>query len=62
MIKLDVEEYCHNCPYFESVNVGGVESYWTDDEEQIYLYGDITVQCKNKDKCLHVARFVENKK
>ena len=62
MIKLDVEEYCHNCPYFEAINVGGVESYWTDDGEQIYLYGDIIVQCKNKDKCQHVARFVENKK
>ena len=20
MIKLDVEEYCHNCPYFEATN------------------------------------------
>ena len=31
-------------------------------KRKIYIYGDITVQCKDKDKCQHVARFVENKK
>ena len=56
MIKLDVEEYCHNCPFFEATNC------YAGEEEKIYIYGDITVQCKNKDKCQHVARFVENKK
>lgn len=62
MIKLDVEEYCHNCPYFEAINVGEVTTYYAGEEEKIYIYRDITVQCKDKDKCQHVARFVENKK
>ena len=62
MIKLDVEEYCHDCPYFKAVNEGGVETYYAVEEEKIYIYGDIFVQCEDKAKCRHAARFVENKK
>ena len=62
MIKLDVEEYCHDCPFFEAVNAGGIETYYAGEEEKNYIYGDIIVQCKNKAKCQHAARFVENKK
>lgn len=62
MIKLDVEEYCHNCPLFEPVCVGGVETYYAGEEEKTYIYGDIFVQCENKAECQHAARFVENKK
>ena len=62
MIKLDVEEYCHDCPFFEAVTVGEVGTYYAGQEKKIYIYGDIIVQCENKDKCQHSARFVENKK
>ena len=34
MIKLDVEEYCHNCPYFEATNC------YAGEEGKIYIYGD----------------------
>lgn len=62
MIKLDVEEYCHDCPYFEAVNVSRIETYYAGEEEKFYVYGDIIIQCENKAKCQHAERFVENKK
>lgn len=32
MIKFDVEEYCHNCPYFEATNC-----YAGEEEKNLYL-------------------------
>ena len=55
MIKLDVAEYCANCPYFspESESV----TLHTPSDEIITT----TVQCKNKEKCNLICEYLSNK-
>lgn len=45
MIKLDIQDYCHNCPDFEPEKVA-IRSLLG-----IYMY----VQCVNKGRCLAIA-------
>ncbi len=52
MIKLDVQEYCHKCPYFDAVMVAG---YCDKDigagQKEMAPSGDILVKCKNWVQC-----------
>lgn len=54
MIKLDVKEYCQNCPGFvpetdsERVNVNG----------NMLVYAT-TVYCKYQARCANIARYLE---
>lgn len=48
MIKLEIEDYCNDCPYFSS------------DEKTIYANDSVytAIQCKDRDKCLRIANHI----
>lgn len=45
MIKLDIQDYCHNCPDFEPEKVV-IKTF-----SEVYTF----VQCENKGRCLAIA-------
>lgn len=49
MIKLDIQEYCHNCPSFEP------EKVMVRNPFEIYTF----VQCENKGKCMVIAARIK---
>lgn len=52
MIKLDVQEYCHECPYFDAVMVPGYcnKAIGAGVKEMVPS-GDILVRCKSCHMC-----------
>lgn len=48
MIKLDIQEYCHNCPSFEP------EKVMVRNPFEIYTF----VQCENRGKCGAIAEHI----
>ena len=52
MIKLDVQEYCHECPYFEAVMVPGYcnKAIGAGVKEMVPS-GDVLVKCKRWHMC-----------
>ena len=59
MIKLLVEEYCHECPEFYPEKVGGEAFYG--DNELIYM-SDTIVRCDNYKKCGIIKKHQEKQK
>lgn len=51
MIKLDVQEYCHECPFFEAKVKGGANKLVSTTGEHILFPGDTTITCKSADRC-----------
>lgn len=49
MIKLDIQEYCHNCPDFEPEKV------------VIKTFGEkfTFVHCENRGKCINIAAHIK---
>lgn len=60
MIKLLVESYCHECPEFEPVKVGG-RAYLDINGEIVYLE-DIKVMCEHKTRCCMIKEHLEKQK
>lgn len=58
MIKLDLEEYCQDCPEFEVKQInpdtlcGGTDKF---------LLGDITLTCEHIRACRNVVKFYKKK-
>lgn len=50
MIKLDVKDYCQNCPTFDADVVRSDKSYNADAGRFIYV-GDTTVRCRHREHC-----------
>lgn len=50
MIKLEINEYCHNCPDF-SVKV---DKHRTHDEGNIFTI----IRCENEHKCREIAKYI----
>lgn len=52
MIKLEVREYCHECPYFDAVKVPG---YYNKDigagYREMVPSGDVLIKCKSWHVC-----------
>lgn len=46
MIKLDVEEYCHDCPAFEIFTLSSIRN-------------DYIIRCKNKRVCDLIKKHLE---
>ena len=56
MIKLDVQEYCHKCPYFEAKVTGGPSSYYSKDGEVVeIIMADTVIRCTRAKKCAWVV-------
>ena len=54
-IKLQVEEYCQNCPNFEAT----VEKFDFNAGGTTYLY-DTVIKCSNAEQCGHMMEFLRN--
>lgn len=57
MIELKVEDYCHNCPYFEV----------TSHTDTLYANGEICIRsttftCVNRKRCERLAKHIEREK
>ena len=52
MIKLDVQDYCHECPYFDAVMVPGYcnKAIGAGVKEMVPS-GDVLVKCKSWHMC-----------
>lgn len=59
MIRLEVESYCQDCPYFQP-HVHKPEWFYADSEP--YYFGDTIVTCKNKTQCQHAVEHLEKHK
>lgn len=57
MINLDVQEYCHRCPFFEAVMTTWPNDVQSSDGRLYSLRPEETViMCKNADRCRWVVR------
>lgn len=54
MIKLNIEDYCQNCPDFEPKKE--VMTYFSGDK---VIERHTTVYCKYKDRCASIARYLK---
>ena len=59
MIKIDVEDYCHECLEFEP-DVSKPVVYQAGDSQFIFA-GDTVVRCEHRDRCREIARFFESR-
>lgn len=57
MIKLIVEDFCQNCPYFEPTLDDSARVPYSDCEKDIVI-GDTKVLCEHYKKCIRVADFI----
>ena len=56
MIKLDVQEYCHKCPYFDAKVTGGPSSFYSTDGEVVeIIMADTVIRCTRAEKCAWVV-------
>ena len=51
MIKLDVQEYCQECPFFEVKVKSNKCDCVTTEGEHILFPGDTTITCKSAERC-----------
>lgn len=56
MIKLDIEEYCQECPDFIPTLQGGITA---DDYFQDRLNTDHRVVCINRYKCINIHKHIK---
>lgn len=67
MIRLDVEQYCHECPDFEP-DVQRPEKdilYGSDPSGrslQLVSMSDTIIRCKYRDRCRALSRYLEKQK
>lgn len=56
MIRLDIEEYCEDCPYFEA-ECDTIDRY----ADQGRIATNTVVRCRNKDKCLRIEEHIRKR-
>ena len=61
MIKLDVQDYCQDCPNFKADVEMPVELYNGFGIKPVY-FGDTIIRCKHKDLCERVELVVKGGK
>ena len=54
MIKLEVEQYCQNCPEFEPV----VDSTALFINEGDVVRRETTVTCKHRERCINIFKHI----
>lgn len=59
MIKLLVEDYCHECPEFYPEKIGGDAFYSEDD--LVYI-SDVIIRCDNYERCCIIKKHLEAQK
>ena len=64
MIKVEIENYCQNCPYFEA-DVNGepyedLSTFWCQYDATFKLPNhNTTIRCANRTICDYVARVIK---
>lgn len=57
MIKLDVQDYCQRCPFFETVTTSWPDDVRNSEGRVVSLRpGETVITCKNADRCYWVVR------
>lgn len=59
MIKLEVEDYCHSCGYFEAEVTGPVTLYRMGEDDVVF--GDTIIRCSYRDRCKNINKFLSNR-
>lgn len=59
MIRLEVEEYCHNCLDFDADVTAPQRVRMTDDVE--FVFSDTIVRCAYRKRCAGIRRYLEQK-
>ena len=59
MIKLLVEDYCHECPEFYPEKIGGEVLYANGD---VVTVGTTFVVCDDREKCQRIKKHLEEQK
>lgn len=59
MIKLEVEEYCHECPRFEADVENPMVIYNPFGEEA--FVGDTFIRCINREKCKTLFKYANKR-
>ena len=58
MIRIDVEEYCHQCLDFSPDVIKPQRIEKADGE---LVFGDTIIQCEYRKRCAGITRFLERK-
>lgn len=61
MIKLLIEDYCHECPEFEPIKVGG-HAYLAIDGGDVVHLEDTKVMCEHATMCHRIKKHLEEKR
>lgn len=61
MIRLDIDEYCNNCPEFESDVKKDVIHYKTIDFGKTSIVNTI-ITCEHRERCCSIKNFLEEEK
>lgn len=57
MIKLEVEDYCHECPCFEAETIAPPDLYF--DNECVKHVGDTYMRCVNREQCERIRKYLK---
>ena len=57
MIRLEVEEYCHQCLDFHPDVIEPTRAYSLDDEKNSHT--DTIIMCKYRKRCAGIKRYLE---
>lgn len=58
MIRIDVEDYCHQCMDFHP-DVIPPTKYWVGNEQD--SVGDTIIKCEYRKRCAGIMRYLEKK-
>ena len=61
MIKLDIDEYCHNCPEFES-DVKKDVIHCRNSDFGITSIVHTIITCEHRERCRAIKNFLEEEK
>lgn len=59
MIRVDVEEYCHQCLDFHPDVIPPTKMTWSMESEGRTI-GDTVIKCEYRKRCAGIKRYLEN--
>lgn len=57
MIKLEIEDYCKECPDFNE-DVQKPDKYYADGE--VFIVGDTVIRCEHRERCERLKKRLES--
>ena len=63
MIKVEVQDYCQDCPHFEADITYPVKhtffNHATGEREACFSSNDTTIRCKHREHCANLVRMLK---